>query len=245
VRLVLRTRLGGRLRELVAENVSFRGLFLTSAVALPIRQLIRIETSLPPDDTPFATHAMVVHVVPPAEAGAPHGAGVQFYGMGDERRLWERYIQHLQRSAEVMPDLRITGEVPVIPEPAVAAARIAEGSGPQDSRRFHRYPVVLEVRPRDIDELLRMYSRDVSIGGMFLSTPREIEVGSELRLDVRHPQGDGVFQLSAVVRRRSTQPLGLGVEFIGLDDRRRAEFFDFIHAPIPVGELDDLELVDG
>jgi uncharacterized protein (TIGR02266 family) len=242
VRLPIRTRIGGRVQELVTEDVSFRGLFLHTSAPLPLRQLIRIEASLPPEGISFATHGMVVHSVPES-GGRQAGCGVQFYGMGDERRLWERYIQHVQRTGELLPDLRSSGELPAAPEAKVED--VASGSGPQDGRRFHRFPVVLEVKPRDLDELFRMYSRDVSVGGMFLSTPREIDVGSELRLDIRHPSNESVFTLSAVVRRRSTQPLGLGVEFTELDDRRRAEFFDFIHAPIPTEELEDLELLEG
>ena len=247
VRLPIRTRIGGRLQELVTDDVSFRGLFLHTDKPLPLRQLIRIEATLPPDGVPFATHGMVVHSVPEGQ-GRAGGCGVQFYGMGDERRIWEKYIQHVQQSGEQVPDLRTTGPQPAVSAPgetAVEPAKAASGSGPQDGRRFHRFPVVLEVKPRDIDELFRMYTRDVSVGGMFLSTPREIEIGSELRLEVRHPTNDSVFALTAVVRRRSTQPLGLGVEFTGLDDRRRAEFFDFIHAPIPTEELDGLELLEG
>jgi hypothetical protein len=47
------------------------------------------------------------------------------------------------------------------------------------------------------------------------------------------------------VRRRSGDPAGIGVEFTGLDDRRRRDFYEFIHAPIAVHEIDDdLELVE-
>jgi hypothetical protein len=91
-----------------------------------------------------------------------------------------------------------------------------------------------------------MYSRDVSAGGMFLATPRDIAIGAELRLDVRHPHGDAVFALSAVVRRRSQQPPGIGVEFTRIDETRRRAFFDFIHAPVQPTELEDtdIELLD-
>jgi hypothetical protein len=241
VHLPVKMKIGGRVQELVAVDVSFRGLFLSCGVPLPLRQLIRIETTLPPEGVPFATHGMVVHVIDTARRREP-GCGMQFYGMGDERRAWERYIQHVQRTAELVPDLRVTGELPVIGAPD---EQVAEGSGPKDNRRFQRFPVVLEVAPRSLDELLTMYSRDVSVGGMFLSTPRDVEAGSELRLDIRHPVSGSTFQLSAVVRRRSTQPLGLGVEFTALDLRRRAEFFDFIHGPLPTEEIDDLELLEG
>lgn len=256
--LSIRTRLGGKPAELQVEDVSFRGLFIVSNQALPERQLLKIEAALPPNGTAFATHGMVVYVVPPGDpSGHTPGAGVQFYGMGDERRAWEAYIQHVQRSTEALPDRRdsMQGMKPLTPAAPAAATtraatappvpppggRSAAGSGPQDNRRFARVPTVMEIRPRDLDELLRMYSRDVSVGGMFLSTAREIEVGAQLRLDVRHPHNDSVFQLAAVVRRRTTQPLGIGIEFADVDEKRRREFFEFIHAAIP-GDDDGLSL---
>jgi len=247
-RLPIRTRVAGRLKDLFSQDVSFRGLFLASDSPPPLRQLIRIETVLPPGGTRFATHGMVVHVVSPGDSGA-HGPGfgVQFYGMGDERRAWEAYVQYVQQSALALPDRRET-RPPAIARSSLAtgSVRIGQGSGARDNRLFHRFPVVLEVRPRDLEDLYRLYSRDVSVGGMFLATVREIDVGSEVRLDVRHPHGTSVFHLSAIVRRQSAEPPGIGVEFTGLDDRRRRELFEFIHAPIPVhDEMDDeLELIE-
>ncbi len=243
-RLAIRTRVAGRLKDLFTADVSFRGLFVSTSEPAPIRQLIRIEGILPPDGVPFATHAMVVRVVTPGEANE-HGPGfgVQFYGMGDERRAWEAYVQHVQKSALALPDRRDSRLHQVAQG---LGARVAKGSGEHENRRFQRFPVVLEVRPRDLEDLYRLYTRDVSVGGMFLSTSRTVEVDSEVRLDVRHPHNDSIFHLTAIVRRRSEQPAGIGVEFTGLDDARRRNFFEFIHAPIPVDEDldDDLELAE-
>ena len=232
-RLPIRTRVRGSLNDLFSEDISFRGLFLCTTSPPPLRQLIRIETVLPPRNVPFATHGMVVHVVSPGDpAGRRPGFGVQFYGMGDERRAWEAFVQYIQQSALALPDHRDS-------RPPPNGNRLAAGSGMQNSRRYQRFPIVLEVRPRDLEDLYRLYSRDVSGGGMFLATPREIAVGSEVRLDVRHPHNGSLFQLSAVVRRCSGEPPGIGVEFTGLDERRRREFFEFIHAQIPSRDLDD------
>jgi len=229
--------------------VSFRGLFLSSQTPPPLRQLIRIETILPPGGVRFATHGMVVHVVQPGDPGG-HGPGfgVQFYGMGDERRAWEAFVQHVQQHTLALPDQRESRPSPTTRPPfATGSVRLGQGSGVQDSSRFERFPVVLEVRPRDLEDLYRLYSRDLSGGGMFLATSREIQVDCEVRLDIRHPHSASVFQLSAIVRRRSSEPTGIGVEFTGLDDRRRRDFFEFIHAPpipVPGDQDDDLELAE-
>jgi uncharacterized protein (TIGR02266 family) len=293
--LPVRTRIGGRRLALFTDDVSYRGMFLCTETPPPVRQLIRIETILPPNNVPFATHGMVVYVIGKDDpSGRVPGVGVQFYGMGDERRLWESFIQFIQRGTDPMPDRRsgpistqidtidahdtqemltqptgsgllapdrraIPPTPPTLPRateppplarraptsPGALPIRVALGSGAHENRRFHRFPIVLEVRPRNVDELLRMYSRDVSVGGMFLPTTRDIALGTELRLDVRHPHSESVFPMSAVVRRCSEQPAGVGVEFIGLDDRRRRQFFDFIHAPLPIAEADDVELLEG
>jgi hypothetical protein len=275
-RLNVRTRIGGRLHSLFTEDVSFRGMFLCTEAPPPVRQLIRLETILPPNNVPFATHGMVVYVIPKDDpSGRSPGVGVQFYGMGDERRMWESFIQYIQWGADQVPDRR-SGQMETAAPPAARARpttepppgpplqaqpaafsppsrpssstpppvaqrrgrdslpfRVGLGSGPQENRRFHRFPIVLEVRPRNLDELVRMYSRDVSVGGMFLPTTRDIPIASELRLEIRHPHAEVMFPMTAVVRRRSAQPVGIGIEFVGLDDRRRRQFFEFIHAPRP------------
>ncbi|HWM85109.1 MAG TPA: PilZ domain-containing protein [Kofleriaceae bacterium] len=285
--LPVRTRIGGRLHALLTDDVSYRGLFLCTEKPPPVRQLIRIETILPPNNVPFATHGMVVYVIGMDDPnGRPPGCGVQFYGMGDERRLWEAFIQFTLRRADPVPDRR-TGPIetidtvgfptPTLTPPAYSPAvvspvvrptappngarasvpppasstgsalpfRVAIGSGAHENRRFHRFPIVLEVWPRNLDELIRMYSRDVSVGGMFLPTTREIPLSSELRLEIRHPHADSVFPMTAIVRRCSAQPPGIGIEFVGLDDRKRRQFFEFIHAPLPAAEADDIELYEG
>jgi len=293
-RLAIRTRIGGRPQSLFTEDVSFRGLFLCTETPPPQRQLIRIEAILPPNNAAFATHGMVVYVVGKDDPnGRTPGIGVQFYGMGDERRAWESFIQFIQWRSEQVPDRRDGGidampsrpptepqsarprsdtapmlwtptrsrstqpPPPPFPQPIAQAPlprqrsrgtlpfRVAIGSGTHENRRFHRFPIVLEVWPRNVDDLLRMYSRDVSVGGMFLPTAREIALASELRLEIRHPHAESVFPMTAVVRRRSAQPVGIGIEFMGLDDRRRRQFFEFLHAPEPDDPEVEIEIIEG
>jgi hypothetical protein len=120
-RLDVRTRIGGRLHALVTEDVSFRGMYLCTEAPPPVRQLIRIDTILPPSGVPFATHGMVVHVIGKDDpSGRPPGVGVQFYGMGDERRVWESFIQFIQWAADQVPDRR-TGQVAATPRPDTGA----------------------------------------------------------------------------------------------------------------------------
>lgn len=235
--LRIRAGLGRKFLDVVTADVSYRGLFICTDTPPPLRQLIRLEATLPPQDTPFAAHGMVVHVVPPG-GSMPAGIGVQFYGMGSESKTWESFVRHVAPNCREALDSRYEQ-----PEP-IDARESSPDSGPHDNREFTRFPIVLEVKPHNLDELLRLYTRDVSMGGMFLTTSRTVDIGTELRLDVRHPHDNTVFALSAVVRRHSDKPQGLGLELVGLDDNKRRAFFDFIHAPIPTSEFDEADLAE-
>jgi c-di-GMP-binding flagellar brake protein YcgR len=79
-------------------------------------------------------------------------------------------------------------------------------------------------------DLHHLVTEDVSRGGMFLRTGLDVAIGSDLRLFVAHPQTGLTFAVDSVVRHRVETPperAGLGVEFVGLDDRRREDLAAF------------------
>jgi uncharacterized protein (TIGR02266 family) len=175
---------------------------------------------------------MTVWVIRPQDAQrrAP-GAGLQFYAMGSERTKWEAFIAWARRTAEVVPDERF--------ESAAATGDVVDAV----RRKHPRYPIRLAVRPRSLQELMTMYTRDVSAGGMFLATERTFDVGTVLQLDVRHPESERIFEIAAIVRRvGGDKTPGVGVEFHEMDEPARQRFYEFIHSHIP--QIDDLELVD-
>jgi len=221
-------RWGHKRLECLTQDVSYRGLFVEMDDPPRVRELIQIEAFLPPDEIAFASHGMTVWALRPEDAGdrAP-GAGIQFYAMGQERPKWEMFINHIRKTAELVPDLRES----------------AGDAADPINRKHPRFRVRLEVKPRTFDELMTMYSRDVSRGGMFLATPKTLAVDTELQLDVKHPEVDLTFSLEAIVRRVSdgSNP-GIGIEFQGMGDRERDAFYEFIHTHIP--DLDEIELVD-
>src|SRR5262249_27245449 len=99
--------------------------------------------------------------------------------------------------------------------------------------RFPRVNATLEIRPRDVEELASLYSRDLSRGGMFVLTEKEMPIGFSLCVSVIHPAETGSFAIEAVVRRRDVgPPRGVGVEFVGMDAARRQELHDFVYAPL-------------
>lgn len=236
---------GSRVHHAYTSNVSYRGLFACTDSPPVLRQLITIEAVLPPNDTPFSTHAMSVFVRSLAdEDGEPPGVGIQFYAQGgSDRRNWEAFIDYVKSGNQVgtAPGDQAAAQG----SQATAAPKAARPEPPPVRRHYPRYAARLTVRPRSLRDLEVLYSRDVSKGGMFLATRQQIPSGTELQLEVYHPETSESFALSAIVRRVSMQhPEGVGVEFTDLDDARRDEFLQFIRDGIPVVGLDDVDLID-
>ncbi len=86
--------------ELLTNDVSFRGAFIRTDAPPALRQLVRVSFQLP--DGPIVSgHAMVVHVVAPAQVvdseNRVPGMGIQFWGPVDQGRAWEQFIHELKR----------------------------------------------------------------------------------------------------------------------------------------------------
>jgi len=221
----------GAEQKAVTLDVSYRGLFVCTDAPPVLRQLISVQAVLPPKEERFASHGMTVFnrgLNDPS--GLPPGVGIQFYAQTrDQSRLWDDFINRL-RNGEISPH-------PIEVRKESIAAKAAA-----PIRRAHpRVQAVLAVRPRNLDELMLFYSRDISQGGMFLTTEKQVPEGSVLRLDVHHPDSDEVFPLEAVVKRLSNSPPGLGVQFTNLEEDERERFSDFISG---IMAIDEVELVD-
>jgi hypothetical protein len=197
----------------MTEDVSFSGLFAIVDVELPARQLVMIETQLP-DGGSFSSHAMVVFTRS-ARGDRAAGIGVRFFGF--TREAMERWVHF------------------------VRGVRDQESSRKSDSPKEERGPhaaVVLRVRPQGLDTLLEVYTRDLAAGGMFVETDQPLLVGSQLMAEIVHPDTGEAFELECVVRRVVTgPPAGLGVEFIALDDIRRAQLHEFVSSVAPTIEI--------
>lgn len=221
VRFPVMLRVGREVRKLYTGDVSFRGLFICTDNPPTLRQLISIELKLPPNDDLFTSHGMSVYVLQPGqEIGHMPGVGVQFYAQAEsQRRQWERFVAKIKSDPPSLPDGAID---PIM-------------------RQHRRIAARFEVRPKDLDELETIYSRDVSSGGMFLETEMELKVGKPLSVTIYHPVSDRGFTMECVVRRRSSEePLGLGIEFTGMDADRRHSFEGFVEDGLTA--LDDIAI---
>jgi PilZ domain len=207
--------------SLTTEDVSFRGVFVRMDLPPALRQLVRLEVSLPEGAT-LKVHAMVVFRVPPG-GEAVAGAGMQFYGLeGRERAQWDGFVQSVRdmlpkpapENAEQPPDSHSPPPLGVI----------------DDRREFERYAVRFEVRVASVDELRTLYTRDISKGGMALETDMDLAPGTDVGLDLVHPRTGATFELEATVRRKIRQPgaSGLAVQFKQTTPERREELERFI-----------------
>ena len=231
-RLPLILKLGSTRHEVITDDVSYRGLFVCTDTPPALRQLISLEATLPPTDTAFQSHGMICFVRGVDNPkGEPPGVGIQFYAQGGaDKKAWERFIEHVK-----------AGNVVGRPRTENDAAK------PAPVRRRHpRYSLRLAVRPRTLKDLEILYTRDISRGGMFLVTGDKLPAeGSPLALEVHHPKSAHVFPLDAVVRRVNKEaPVGIGVEFVEMNDARREEFLLFIRDEIELLKFDDIELID-
>lgn len=211
---------GGVAQETLTEDVSHRGLFAITDRPPALRQLIQVKASLPDSTERFHSHAMSVFVIERGNSeGRTPGCGLQFYAMAEPiKRVWGGFIDSVRRER----------------------TRAA-----QWPRQHVRYRIKLAVRPRSLDELYELYTRDVSRGGMFLLTGRSFELGEELGVDVVHPVSGEVFSLECSVRRLEPgPPAGIGVQLKDIDESGRAAFLEFVHSAIPEVDADELDLVE-
>lgn len=209
VRVPVTLRIGRETVKLFTGDVSFRGLFVCTDNPPTLRQLITVELALPPGDEGFSSHGMSVYVLEPGqEVGRMPGVGIQFYAQAEaQRRQWERFVATVRSNPLNLP----------------------EGAVDPVNRMHRRIAARFEVRPKDLDELESIYSRDVSSGGMFLETDMELEPGKSLSLTIYHPVSKQGFTMESIIRRRSSEdPKGVGVEFTGMDETRRHRFESFV-----------------
>lgn len=100
------------------------------------------------------------------------------------------------------------------------------------NRRDQRVPVTLVVEYGDASDLIEDYTANLSAGGTFVHTERELEQGTLVDLVLSFPGLLRPIQLAGVVRWASSgsSENGVGLEFIGQDTLSRARLQSVIDA---------------
>ncbi|MBK9032564.1 MAG: TIGR02266 family protein [Myxococcales bacterium] len=95
-------------------------------------------------------------------------------------------------------------------------------SSPSDKRRHHRAGLTLLVEYEGADEFLVDYTDNLSSGGTFVATARELAVGSAVRLALSFPGLVEPIAIDGVVRwGRAGEESGVGIEFTSDEGHKR------------------------
>ncbi len=104
-----------------------------------------------------------------------------------------------------------------------------------EKRRHPRIKLITKVTHMAGDFFHYYYSRDLSIGGIFLETQEPFPIGTEVKLEFPLPEvAERLSVKGAVVRiveRAEDAPgpyPGMGIEFVGLSEEAQAMLADFI-----------------
>ncbi len=106
-----------------------------------------------------------------------------------------------------------------------------------EKRRIRpRIIATVEVRYKSVKDFLIEYSRDLSKGGIFLTTPDPLPEGSEIRLLLYLPDsskevkvlGKVIHTINSEGGRQRGQEPGMGIEFIDFSPSSRREVSEYI-----------------
>ncbi|HKD42726.1 MAG TPA: TIGR02266 family protein [Myxococcaceae bacterium] len=105
---------------------------------------------------------------------------------------------------------------------------------PDKARRANRLQHELLVAYRSVDGFITDWAVNISRGGMFINTRNPLAVGTTVRLIISLPDTAFPFDLTGRVTRvaefnnPSNQVPGMGIEFVGVDDEKRARIERFV-----------------
>lgn len=212
-RIIARVIRKNSVLELLTNDVSFRGVFLRTDSPPALRQLVRVELTLP-ESLIVSGHAMVVHVSARPEGqqkgeGNVPGIGLQFWGPLERGREWERFINELKKKQKA----------------GAAQAKATD----KVRRASERFKLAIEV----VFGGKRSMTRDVSENGMAIRTDTAMPVGARAQLELR--AGAETMTFDVVVRRSIDENnfRGLGLELVDMSQEQRQNLVKFVRHNAP------------
>lgn len=213
---------GSRSRDLLTGNVSRHGAYLLTDTPSSQRQLIKL-TFMIPGSEPVDLMAVVAHCtsVEQGTEAKPPGMGLEFFAMSSEAKTgWEAFITSLEL------DPTLAGRVSQVPAPAEDPAPVR--------RRHPRRVACFLVQVREQQDLRDFYTKDISLGGVFLRVPDPAAVRKYLQLIMIHPATQEEFHLTGEVVRMhaegETEQWGVAIKFDQLPAAREAALLAFIES---------------
>jgi len=228
VKLPVRVEYGGESHTYLTHDVSISGIFVRTDVPQPLRKLISLKVQLLPSDQSIEYDAVVVHSIAAGaalEQGLVPGMGLQLYRLENNvRGLWEGYVSLLLRKFQ-------EGE---------AGAELPENQVDPVRRKHKRFATQFHMTVTNLAPFMRVLSKDVSLGGVFLFSDTLLDVGQPVELHARKEDtGQEVHLHGEVARVVPNGPSkGFGVQFQKLEED---EEFD-IKVFVPMIALDERDV---
>ncbi len=105
---------------------------------------------------------------------------------------------------------------------------------PSNKRRATRLHHEIPVAYRSVGSFLTDWATNISQGGLFINTRKPLPVGTSVKILVQLPGASFPFQLEGRVTRvtefdnHANMVPGMGVEFLHVDEAKRAEIEAFV-----------------
>lgn len=216
-------------------DVSFGGLFLRTPHPPPARQLVKVALKLPPKDRPITLMAMAVFVEPPkSEPEHIPGVGLKLFGMDPSlQERWESFVKYVR----TMPRTEV-----------VSADRASEQPLEDLAARWGGMLIPeIRIKMRTLDDLETILKRELQKGRMYVRTSVYLESGTQVELQLLHPNSNRTYSLTAEVDHRVEQDdfEGLRVKLPNLEGRELSQFQRFVQTGALVTiDLDSASLAD-
>lgn len=207
----------GKVIELNTANVSHHGAFIITDSPPDLRSLVKLSFHVPGGELVDIMAMVAHHTSLTTEEGELPGMGVNFFAMsGAAKTQWETFVSRLRSDPEF-------------------AAEIAKPRKRVKTQRRHlRRVACFLVQMGEKAALEAFHTRDISLGGMFLTMPEPAAVRKFLELILVHPETKEEFHLTGqVVRIHDEGPVeeqGLAVKFDELPPAREAALLTFIES---------------
>lgn len=162
----------GRVTRYQTRNSSFRGLFVITDETLPLRRLVRVRATIAGEVMQLI--GLVAHTVNPAdayEAKTEPGMGISLFGLGPgQREQWEEFVRtEYEKDPEAHAEL-VASELPR-----------------------------LKVALKNDKMKEQFFGSDFASGEIFYRTPDLLPAGTEVVVDVQHPDTGKSLELLARV----------------------------------------------
>lgn len=101
-----------------------------------------------------------------------------------------------------------------------------------EKRKSPRVEKKLKSEVHSLEGMTFSTSMDISTGGIFISTPEPVQIGSEVKLSVKLPDKEE-FEVKGIVRWMAENDSkhgksGMGIEFVELDDDQKKMINDIL-----------------